>query len=103
MRDVPFVAGKVIWSHASRFLVSRPAVNVLLSLSLCLSLTRQSVSSSHSVRANVQSVLSLLKQYRPNMYEQSEYEPDASTSPVIGEDLSELLQGLTDELRLMTL
>lgn len=99
MRDVPFVAGKVMWSHASRFRVSRSAISVLPSLSL----TRQSVSSSHSVRANIQSVLSLLKQYRPNMYDQSEYEPDASASPVIGEDLSELLQGLTDELRLMTL
>ncbi|XP_075892212.1 centrosomal protein of 57 kDa isoform X2 [Nelusetta ayraudi] len=78
MRDVPFVAGK-------------------------------SVSTSHSVRANIQSVLSLLKQYRPNMYDSSDPEPgglgrsDASPSPVIGEDLSELLQALTDELRLMTL
>lgn len=67
------------------------------------------MSTSHSVRANIQSVLSLLKQYRPNMYDSSDPEPgglgrsDASTSPVIGEDLSELLQALTDELRLMTL
>lgn len=31
MRDVPFVAGKVIWSHASSFLASRWAYDVLLS------------------------------------------------------------------------
>ncbi|XP_045929850.1 centrosomal protein of 57 kDa isoform X1 [Micropterus dolomieu] len=86
-RDIPFVAGTV------------------------------SVGCSHSVRANVQSVLSLLKRHQPhlcncrvlsNSYEtgsrrHSDSSSSSSSSSASGEDLSELLQALQEELRLMSL
>nr|XP_020455850.1 centrosomal protein of 57 kDa-like isoform X4 [Monopterus albus] len=88
LRDVPFVAGTV------------------------------SVGCSHSVRANVQSVLSLLKQHQPHLcnnrvlsnntdscemagYKHSD--SSSSSSSACGEELSELLQALQEELRLMGL
>ncbi|XP_026219075.1 centrosomal protein of 57 kDa [Anabas testudineus] len=73
---------------------------------------------SHSVRANVQSVLSLLKQHQPhlcnsrvlsnntNSYDTGSCEhsdDDSSSSTACGEELSELLQALQEELRLMSL
>uniref|UniRef100_A0A3Q3IY58 Centrosomal protein 57 n=1 Tax=Monopterus albus TaxID=43700 RepID=A0A3Q3IY58_MONAL len=87
LRDVPFVAGT-------------------------------SVGCSHSVRANVQSVLSLLKQHQPHLcnnrvlsnntdscemagYKHSD--SSSSSSSACGEELSELLQALQEELRLMGL
>ncbi|XP_040902671.1 centrosomal protein of 57 kDa isoform X2 [Toxotes jaculatrix] len=87
LRDVPFVAGT-------------------------------SVGCSHSVRANVQSVLSLLKRHQPhlcnsrvvsnnaNSYETVSCRPSdssSSSSSTSGEELSELLQALQEELRLMSL
>ncbi|CAN9511384.1 unnamed protein product [Ophioblennius macclurei] len=88
LRDVPFVAGTA-------------------------------VGCSHSVRANVQSVLSLLKQHQPHLcnsrvlsrtadcsgmdsHGHSESSSSSSSSSC-GEDLSELLQALQQELRLMSL
>ncbi|XP_069390082.1 centrosomal protein of 57 kDa isoform X2 [Paralichthys olivaceus] len=87
LRDVPFVAGT-------------------------------SVGGSHSVRANVQSVLSLLKRHQPHLcnsrvlcnnansygttsrrYSYS----SSSSSSASGEELSELMQALQEELRLMSL
>ncbi|XP_078102321.1 centrosomal protein of 57 kDa isoform X1 [Sander vitreus] len=88
LRDVPFVAGTV------------------------------SVGCSHSVRANVQSVLSLLKRHQPhlcnsrvlsnnaNRYETGglrHSDSSSSSSSTSGEELSELLQALQEELRLMSL
>ncbi|XP_070685806.1 centrosomal protein of 57 kDa [Pempheris klunzingeri] len=85
LRDVPFVAGK-------------------------------SVGCSHSVRANVQSVLSLLKRHQPHLcnsrvlsngsYETASRrrsDSSSSSSSACGEELSELLQALQEELRLMSL
>ncbi|XP_039648068.1 centrosomal protein of 57 kDa isoform X2 [Perca fluviatilis] len=87
LRDVPFVAGT-------------------------------SVGCSHSVRANVQSVLSLLKRHQPhlcnsrvlsnnaNSYETGglrHSDSSSSSSSTSGEELSELLQALQEELRLMSL
>ncbi|XP_028428554.1 centrosomal protein of 57 kDa isoform X2 [Perca flavescens] len=87
LRDVPFVAGT-------------------------------SVGCSHSVRANVQSVLSLLKRHQPhlcnsrvlsnnaNSYETGGLRHSDSSSSSLstsGEELSELLQALQEELRLMSL
>ncbi|KAF7663354.1 hypothetical protein LDENG_00211730 [Lucifuga dentata] len=87
LRDVPFVAG-------------------------------MSVGCSHSVRANVQSVLSLLKQHQPQLcnkrvlshnVRRSEATSDrdsdssSSSSSTCEEELSELLQALQGELRLMSL
>ncbi|XP_056230176.1 centrosomal protein of 57 kDa isoform X1 [Seriola aureovittata] len=88
LRDVPFVAGTV------------------------------SVGCSHSVRANVQSVLSLLKRHQPHLcnsrvlsnhtngYETAgcrHSDSSCSSSSASGEELSELLQALQEELRLMSL
>ncbi|XP_068567163.1 centrosomal protein of 57 kDa [Cebidichthys violaceus] len=88
LRDVPFVAGT-------------------------------SVGCSHSVRANVQSVLSLLKRHQPHLCNSrvlsntaNGYETgcrrhsdgsSSSSSSASGEELSELLQALQEELRLMSL
>ncbi|XP_008285229.1 centrosomal protein of 57 kDa [Stegastes partitus] len=81
LRDVPFVAGT-------------------------------SVGCSHSVRANVQSVLSLLKQHQPHLCnsrvlshntDSSQSDSSSSSSSTGGDELSELLQALQDELRLMSL
>ncbi|XP_032366296.1 centrosomal protein of 57 kDa isoform X2 [Etheostoma spectabile] len=87
LRDVPFVAGT-------------------------------SVGCSHSVRANVQSVLSLLKRHQPhlcnsrvlsntaNSYETGSLrhsDSSSSSSSASGQELSELLQALQEELRLMSL
>ncbi|XP_034723943.1 centrosomal protein of 57 kDa isoform X2 [Etheostoma cragini] len=84
LRDVPFVAGT-------------------------------SVGCSHSVRANVQSVLSLLKRHQPhlcnsrvlssNSYETGSFrhsDSSSSSSSTSGQELSELLQALQEELRLMS-
>ncbi|XP_010727959.3 centrosomal protein of 57 kDa [Larimichthys crocea] len=84
LRDVPFVAGT-------------------------------SVGCSHSVRANVQSVLSLLKRHQPHLcnsrvlsngYETGSprhSDTSSSSSSTSEEELSELLQALQEELRLMSL
>ncbi|XP_047191523.1 centrosomal protein of 57 kDa isoform X2 [Scophthalmus maximus] len=86
LRDVPFVAGT-------------------------------SVGCSHSVRANVQSVLSLLKRHQPHLCNSRVLSDNAngcgaisrrhsdnssSSSSASGEGLSELLQALHEELRLMS-
>lgn len=87
LRDVPFVAGT-------------------------------SVGCSHSVRANVQSVLSLLKRHQPHLCNSRvlsrntngsgtdghrHSDSSSSSSSASGEELSELLQALQEELRLMSL
>ncbi|KAF6736864.1 Centrosomal protein of 57 kDa [Oryzias melastigma] len=83
LRDVPFVAGT-------------------------------SAGSSHSVRANVQAVLSLLKQHQPHLCNSCvllcnssgtgfQKHPDCSSSSCASEEgLSELLQTLQEELKLMS-
>lgn len=80
----------------------------------------QSVGCSHSVRANVQSVLSLLKCHQPHLCNNrvlsnnpnssemvsrrhSDSSSSSSSSSNSGEELSELLQALQEELRLMSL
>ncbi|XP_068173879.1 centrosomal protein of 57 kDa isoform X2 [Antennarius striatus] len=97
---------------------------LLQSVSPCLS-NRQSkekksgsksVTCSHSVRANVQSVLSLLKQHQPHLcnsrvlsnngnYETGNcrHSDASSSSSASGEELSELIQALQGELQLMSL
>ncbi|CAK6968151.1 LOW QUALITY PROTEIN: centrosomal protein of 57 kDa [Scomber scombrus] len=80
--------------------------------------TGTSVGCSHSVRANVQSVLSLLKRHQPHLCNKHvlSNNPDSSgtgscrysdssssSSSTSGEELSELLQALQEELRLMSL
>ncbi|XP_054458407.1 centrosomal protein of 57 kDa [Anoplopoma fimbria] len=80
--------------------------------------TGTSVGCSHSVRANVQSVLSLLKRHQPHLcnsrvlsnnangYEtgcRRHSDGSSSSSSASGEELSELLQALQEELRLMSL
>uniref|UniRef100_A0A1A8I1Y7 Centrosomal protein 57kDa n=1 Tax=Nothobranchius kuhntae TaxID=321403 RepID=A0A1A8I1Y7_NOTKU len=74
--------------------------------------TGSSVGCSHSVRANVQAVLSLLKCHHPCLCNSrvlahkaspSESNSSPSSSSVNGEELSELLQALQEELRLMSL
>ncbi|XP_017284459.1 centrosomal protein of 57 kDa [Kryptolebias marmoratus] len=80
--------------------------------------TGTSAGGSHSVRANVQAVLSLLKCHQPCLCnsrvlsrktshpEKSGHghsDSSSSSSSVNGEDLSELLQALQEELRLMSL
>ncbi|XP_030008974.1 centrosomal protein of 57 kDa isoform X2 [Sphaeramia orbicularis] len=86
LRDVPFVAGT-------------------------------SVGCSHSVRANVQSVLSLLKQHQPHLCNSRvlsknpnspetgsrSHSSSSSSSSTSEEELSDLLQALQEELRLMSL
>ncbi|XP_076591652.1 centrosomal protein of 57 kDa isoform X2 [Chaetodon auriga] len=87
LRDVPFVAGT-------------------------------SVGCSHSVRANVQSVLSLLKRHQPHLCNsrvlsnsangygtgsRRHSDTSSSSSSASGGELSELLQALQEELRLMSL
>ncbi|XP_056139817.1 centrosomal protein of 57 kDa [Lampris incognitus] len=89
LRDVPFVAGT-------------------------------SVGCSHSVRANVQSVLSLLKQHQPQLcnsrvlshnpsssraasHRRSDSSSSSCSSSPSGEELSDLLQALQEELQLMSL
>ncbi|GAA6234426.1 centrosomal protein of 57 kDa-like isoform X4 [Lates japonicus] len=79
-----------------------------------------SVGCSHSVRANVQSVLSLLKRHQPHLCNSRVLSDNAnghetgrrsgrsdssssSSSSASGEELSELLQALQEELRLMSL
>ncbi|KAM4627498.1 centrosomal protein of 57 kDa isoform 2-T2 [Polymixia lowei] len=77
--------------------------------------TGKSVGCSHSVRANVQSVLSLLKQHQPqlcnsrvlsqaaNRSRSGSSSSSSSSSSTGGEELSELVQALQEELRLMSL
>uniref|UniRef100_A0A1A8QHA4 Centrosomal protein 57kDa n=1 Tax=Nothobranchius pienaari TaxID=704102 RepID=A0A1A8QHA4_9TELE len=74
--------------------------------------TGTSVGCSHSVRANVQAVLSLLKCHHPclcnsRVLAHKASPPESTSSPssssVNGEELSELLQALQEELRLMSL
>lgn len=92
--------------------------SLTLPLTLPLQPGLQSVGCSHSVRANVQSVLSLLKQHQPhlcnsrvlsngaNSYDTGSCghsDSESSSSNACGEDLSELLQTLQEELRLMSL
>ncbi|KAK2847230.1 hypothetical protein Q5P01_010229 [Channa striata] len=76
-----------------------------------------SVGCSHSVRANVQSVLSHLKRHQPHLCNRrvlsnnaNSYDTDScthsdsdSSSSTTSEELSELLQALQEELRLMSL
>ncbi|XP_068614726.1 centrosomal protein of 57 kDa-like [Brachionichthys hirsutus] len=77
--------------------------------------TGTSVSCSHSVRANVQSVLSLLKQHQPHLcnsrilanvgndYETGSCRHSDTSSSASGDELSELIQALRGELQLMSL
>ncbi|XP_053729597.1 centrosomal protein of 57 kDa isoform X2 [Synchiropus splendidus] len=69
-----------------------------------------SVSKSHSVAANVQSVLSLLKRHQPHLCNDRVLSPNghavdgsSSSSSVGDEELSELLRALQEELRLMSI
>ncbi|KAM6972873.1 centrosomal protein of 57 kDa [Aplochiton taeniatus] len=80
--------------------------------------TGTSVGGSHSVRANVQSVLSLLKQHQPelcnrrvlshtplaqNTANHSSSDTCSSSSSIGGAELADLLQALQEELRQMSL
>ncbi|XP_008423926.1 centrosomal protein of 57 kDa isoform X1 [Poecilia reticulata] len=80
--------------------------------------TGTSVACSHSVRANVQAVLSLLKRHQPQLCNkrvlsrnadhsetssQSGTSSSSSSSSTCGDELSELLQALQEELYLMSL
>lgn len=80
--------------------------------------TGTSVGCSHSVRANVQSVLSLLKRHQPHLCNnrvlsnnpnssetgsRRHSDSSSSSSSTSGEELSELLQALQEELRLMSI
>jgi len=98
---------------------SSNSLSLPLSLSLSLS---QSVGCSHSVRANVQSVLSLLKRHQPRLCNRrvlnaesretgrhgrsdggSSSSSSSSSSPAASvEELSELLRTLQEEQRLMS-
>lgn len=127
-RDVPFVAGTVVWKNINIWFSNwnnsvfsfKCFTSLKLPLTLVLPLQPglQSVGCSHSVRANVQSVLSLLKQHQPhlcnsrvlsnsaNSYDTGSCghsDSESSSSNACGEDLSELLQALQEELRLMSL
>lgn len=86
-----------------------------------LPLSSQSAGCSHSVRANVQSVLSLLKRHQPHLcnrrvlsteaenqetgsHKRSDASsPSPSSSAAGEEELSELLRALQEEMRLMSL
>ncbi|KAM4589789.1 centrosomal protein of 57 kDa isoform 2-T2 [Fundulus diaphanus] len=78
--------------------------------------TGTSVAGSHSVRANVQAVLSLLKRHQPRLCNRdvlsrhtdrsevgSRSDLSSASSSSSGEELSELLQALQEELRFMSL
>uniref|UniRef100_A0A3B3U1H6 Centrosomal protein 57 n=1 Tax=Poecilia latipinna TaxID=48699 RepID=A0A3B3U1H6_9TELE len=79
--------------------------------------TGTSVACSHSVRANVQAVLSLLKRHQPHLcnkrvlshnadHSETSSQSDtssSSSSSTCGDELSELLQALQEELYLMSL
>ncbi|XP_012723518.2 centrosomal protein of 57 kDa isoform X2 [Fundulus heteroclitus] len=78
--------------------------------------TGTSVAGSHSVRANVQAVLSLLKRHQPRLCNRdvlsrhadrsevgSRSDLSSASSSSGGEELSELLQALQEELRFMSL
>ncbi|XP_007549429.1 centrosomal protein of 57 kDa isoform X2 [Poecilia formosa] len=80
--------------------------------------TGTSVACSHSVRANVQAVLSLLKRHQPHLCNkrvlshnadhsetssQSDTSSSSSSSSTCGDELLELLQALQEELYLMSL
>lgn len=81
-----------------------------------LSWSPQSAGCSHSVRANVQSVLSLLKQHQPHLcnrrvlcidaksHDTGKHKRlDASSTSTGEEELSDLLRALREEMRLMSL
>ncbi|KAM3615645.1 uncharacterized protein V6R79_005470 [Siganus canaliculatus] len=126
LRDVPFVAGTVTRSHGGFSIVTKLYFRLLTAFSstpplfpgFLLFSDFQSVGCSHSVRANVQSVLSLLKRHQPHLCNRhvlsnntDEYgaggpehsATSSSSSSASGEELSELLQALQEELRLMSL
>ncbi|XP_043976569.1 centrosomal protein of 57 kDa [Gambusia affinis] len=78
--------------------------------------TGTSVASSHSVRANVQAVLSLLKRHQPHLCNKhvlsrnadhsetsSQSDTSSTSSSTCGDELSELLEALQEELCLMSL
>ncbi|XP_041653547.1 centrosomal protein of 57 kDa isoform X3 [Cheilinus undulatus] len=115
---------KLVQDKANQLQTGLEANRILLqSVSPCLS-SRQSkekksdsksVGCSHSVRANVQSVLSLLKRHQPHLCNShvlskntketgNRWSDSSSTSSSASEEeLSELLQALQEELRLMSL
>lgn len=81
-----------------------------------LFVSSQSAGCSHSVRANVQSVLSLLKRHQPHLcnrrvlcidaksYGTGKHKRlDASSRSTGEEELSDLLRALREEMRLMSL
>uniref|UniRef100_A0A4W6EDY4 Centrosomal protein 57 n=1 Tax=Lates calcarifer TaxID=8187 RepID=A0A4W6EDY4_LATCA len=120
---------KLIQDKANQLQTGLEANRILLqSVSPCLSTSlskekksnSKSVGCSHSVRANVQSVLSLLKRHQPHLCNSRVLSNNAnghetgrrngrsdssssSSSSASGEELSELLQALQEELRLMSL
>lgn len=107
LRDVPFVAGTVTGSHVKS---SRNSFRV--TSRACPLLCSQSAGCSHSVRANVQSVLSLLKRHQPRLCnrrvisgERKSRKPSDAAPPSSGGEgeLSELLRALQEEMRLMSL
>ncbi|XP_063349270.1 centrosomal protein of 57 kDa isoform X2 [Pelmatolapia mariae] len=118
---------KLIQDKANQLQTGLEASRILLqSVSPCRSTKKskekksntKSVGCSHSVRANVQSVLSLLKQHQPHLCNSRvlsrntngsgtdghrRSDSSSSSSSASGEELSELLQALQEELRLMSL
>ncbi|XP_006795478.1 centrosomal protein of 57 kDa isoform X2 [Neolamprologus brichardi] len=118
---------KLIQDKANQLQTGLEASRILLqSVSPCRSAKKskekksntKSVGCSHSVRANVQSVLSLLKRHQPHLCNSRvlsrntngsgtdghpHSESSSSSSSASGEELSELLQALHEELRLMSL
>uniref|UniRef100_A0A3Q2D8L5 Centrosomal protein of 57 kDa-like n=1 Tax=Cyprinodon variegatus TaxID=28743 RepID=A0A3Q2D8L5_CYPVA len=108
------VCNLCFWSQKSSRKYTEP--HYRLSLKDVPFVTGTSVDRSHSVRANVQAVLSLLKRHQPhlcnrhvlsldaNRSETSIHSESSSTSSSTGgEELSELLQALQEELRFMSL
>ncbi|XP_039986274.1 centrosomal protein of 57 kDa isoform X2 [Xiphias gladius] len=117
---------KLIQDKANQIQTGLEANRILLqSVSPGLSTTQskeksnsKSVGCSHSVRANVQSVLSLLKRHQPRLCNSRVLSNNADSSETVnrrhsdsfssssstsGEELSELLQALQEELRLMSM
>ncbi|XP_076729328.1 centrosomal protein of 57 kDa isoform X2 [Maylandia zebra] len=118
---------KLIQDKANQLQTGLDASRILLqSVSPCRSAKKpkekksntKSVGCSHSVRANVQSVLSLLKRHQPHLCNSRvlsrntngsgtdghrHSDSSSSSSSASGEELSELLQALQEELRLMSL
>ncbi|XP_054884296.1 centrosomal protein of 57 kDa [Poeciliopsis prolifica] len=93
-----------------------PETHYRLSLRDIPFVTGTSVACSHSVRANVQAVLSLLKRHQPHLCNRrvlsrnadlsetsSQSDASSTSSSTCGDELSDLLQALQEELCLMSL